>query len=208
MNGLVATHRRLDESDFAPVIHAAVIAYGFVFLHPFEDGNGRIHRFLIHNILARHGFTTPGIMFPVSAAMLNNPNEYDQSLEAFSKPVMSLVDYTLEDDGKMTVNNDTGRLYRYVDLTPQAEALYWFIEKTVDTELVAELEFLANYDDARTAIQEIVDMPDLTIDLFIRLCVQNNGRLSAKKRKSHFEFLTEEEIQAMEKVAQLAYGSK
>jgi len=28
-----------------PIVHAAVIGYAFVFLHPFEDGNGRIHRF-------------------------------------------------------------------------------------------------------------------------------------------------------------------
>ena len=33
------------------VIHAAAVAYGFVFLHPFENGNGRIHRFLIDHIL-------------------------------------------------------------------------------------------------------------------------------------------------------------
>ena len=35
-----------------PFLIEAAIAYGFVFLHPFEDGNGRIHRFLIHNILS------------------------------------------------------------------------------------------------------------------------------------------------------------
>ena len=52
------------------VIHAAAIGYGFVFLHPFEDGNGRIHRFLIHNILARRGFTPADVMAPVSATML------------------------------------------------------------------------------------------------------------------------------------------
>ena len=40
-----------------PVIAAAIIAFGFVYNHPFEDGNGRIHRYLIHHVLARHGFT-------------------------------------------------------------------------------------------------------------------------------------------------------
>ncbi len=30
------------------VCAAAAAAFGFVFIHPFEDGNGRIHRFLIH----------------------------------------------------------------------------------------------------------------------------------------------------------------
>jgi Fic family protein len=47
-----------------------------------QDGNGRIHRFLIHNILARRKFTPEGLMFPVSAVMLKNPADYDASLEA------------------------------------------------------------------------------------------------------------------------------
>ena len=83
MEGLIASHQRLEESSASPVVHAASIAYGFVFLHPFEDGNGRLHRFLIHNILARREFTPEGIMFPVSAAMLNNAAEYDASLEEY-----------------------------------------------------------------------------------------------------------------------------
>jgi len=85
MRGLLACHRRMEMGRVPPVVHAAVVSYGFVFLHPFLDGNGRIHRFLIHNILARRGFTPPGAIFPVSAAMLNRPKEYDESLEAFSR---------------------------------------------------------------------------------------------------------------------------
>jgi Fic family protein len=207
MDGLVDSHELLDNSNIPPVIHATVIAYGFVFLHPFEDGNGRIHRFLIHNILARRGFINQGIMFPVSAAMLNNLSEYDQSLEVFSKQIMSLVDYTLNEDGSMIINNDTVRLYRYIDMTPQAEALCWFIEKTIDTELVAELEFLAKYDAAKNAFQEIIDMPDQKIDLFIRLCVQNRGKLSEKKRKNHFDLLTDDEIIQMESIIKSVYGN-
>ena len=67
MEGLVNAHTRMADGDVPAVVHAAAIAYGFVFLHPFQDGNGRIHRFLIHNILASRGFTPQGIMFPVSA---------------------------------------------------------------------------------------------------------------------------------------------
>ena len=207
MDGLVDSHELLDNSNIPPVIHATVIAYGFVFLHPFEDGNGRIHRFLIHNILARRGFINQGIMFPVSAAMLNNLSEYDQSLEAFSKHIMSIVDYTLNEDGSMVINNDTARWYRYIDMTPQAEALCWFIEKTIDTELVAELEFLAKYDEAKKNLQEIIDIPDQKIDLFIRLCVQNRGKLSEKKRKNHFDLLTDDEIFQMESIIKLVYGN-
>ena len=35
-----------------PVIAAAVLAFGFVYIHPFVDGDGRIHRDLIHHVLA------------------------------------------------------------------------------------------------------------------------------------------------------------
>jgi Fic family protein len=190
------------------MVHAAAVAYGFVFLHPFEDGNGRIHRFLIHNILARRGFTPNGIMFPVSASMLKNLADYDASLEAFSQPLMTLVNYSLDEEGHMTVQNDTSRWYSYIDLTPQAEALFRFIKQTIDTELVEELAFLANHDRTKKAIQEIVDMPDRQIDLFIRFCLQNNGRLSERKRASHFDALSEDEIVRMEKAIQSAYGSK
>jgi Fic family protein len=207
MDGLTTTHDRISEGNVPPVIHAAVIAYGFVFIHPFEDGNGRIHRFLIHNILARCGYTPEGVMFPISAAMLKNPGDYDASLEAFSRPLMPLVEYTLDEDGRMTVHNETAVWYRYMDMTPQAEALFRFIEQTIDTELAGELAFIANYNQTKKAVQEIVDMPDRQIDLFIRFCLQNNGRLSARKRASHFEFLSDEEIARMEQAVQSAYGN-
>jgi len=207
MGGLIAAHERMDEGQVPPVVHAAAVAYGFVFLHPFEDGNGRIHRFLIHNILARQGFTPEGIMFPVSASMLKNPTEYDASLEAFSRPLMPLVEYSLDENGLMTVQNDTARWYAYIDMTPQAEALFRFIEHTIDTELVRELSFLAKYDETKKAIQDIVDMPDRKIDLFIRFCLQNNGRLSARKRGSHFDFLSDDELARMEQAIQAAHES-
>ena len=208
MEGLVTAHKRMDAGNVPAVIHAAAIAYGFVFLHPFEDGNGRIHRFMIHNILARHGFTPEGVMFPISASMLKNPADYDASMQAFSRHLMTLVEYSLDEEGRMTVHNDTVKWYRYIDMTPQAEALFRFIENTIDTELANELTFLANYDKTKKNIQEIADMPDRKIDLFIRFCLQNNGRLSERKREVHFDFLSDEEIARMEQVTQIACGSK
>ena len=205
MEGLVAAHKRMYAGNVSAVIHAAAIAYGFVFLHPFGDGNGRIHRFLIHNILARQGFTPKGIMFPISASMLKNTVDYDASLEAFSRNLMTLVEYSLDEEGRMTVHNDTAGWYRYIDMTPQAEALFRFIDQTIDTELVRELAFLANYEETKRAIREIVDMPDRQIDLFIRFCLQNNGRLSTRKRVSHFDFLSDEEIDRMEQGVNSAY---
>ena len=203
--GLLSAHQCMKRNAVPAIIHAAAISYGFVFLHPFEDGNGRIHRFLIHNILALRGAIPQGLMFPVSAAMLKNPVLYDQSLEAFSNPLMRLIDYDLDDSGQMTVQAETGRWYRYIDMTAQAEALCDFVDLTIEHELVEELDFLAHYDRTKQTLQEIVDMPDRLIDLFIQLCLQHNGHLSARKRESHFGFLTDAELAAMEAAVQQGY---
>ncbi len=205
MDGFISSHEMMKKSNLSPVIHAASISYGFVFLHPFEDGNGRIHRFLIHNILSLEGFTPKGVIFPISAVMLKNPADYDISLEVFSSRLMPLIEYSIDEDGLMTVHNDTAIWYRYIDMTSQTEALFNFIEKTIDEELKDELDFLANYDKTKMAIQEIVDMPDKKIDFFIRFCLQNHGCISEKKYKNSFSFLMKEEVIALEKAVQSNY---
>ena len=48
-------------------------------------------------------------------------------------------------------------------------------------------------------------MPDRQIDLFIRFCLQNDGRLSARKRASQFDSLSNQEIASMEHAVQSAY---
>jgi hypothetical protein len=207
MEGLLASHTRMKTGGVPPVIHAAVIAYSFVFLHPFEDGNGRIHRFLIHNILSLQNLVPHGLMFPISAVMLKNLEDYDRSLEAFSKPLLQVIDYRLDEMGRMTVENESVVWYSFMDLTVQAEALSAFILKTIEEELVQELNFLANYDATKKAIQDIIDMPDRLIDLFIQLCLQGNGKLSARKRAAHFDFLSDEELVAMEQAVREAQGS-
>ena len=208
MDGLFAAHRIMKKGAVPAIIHAAAISYGFVFMHPFEDGNGRIHRFLIHNILSLRGAIPKGLMFPVSAAILKNPTLYDHSLEAFSSPLTRLAEYQLDDLGQMTVLGETGSWYRYIDMTTQAEALYDFVRLTIEHELVEELDFLVSYDKTKQAIQGIVDIPDRLIDLFIQLCLQNNGRLSAKKRESFFGFLTVDELANMENAFQSGYGRR
>lgn len=206
MTGLITAHKKMKSGNVPPVIHAAAISYGFVFIHPFDDGNGRIHRFLIHNILSLRNTVPNGIMFPVSATMLKNPSEYDTSLEAFSRPLLTLAEYEMDSLGTMTVLNDTDVFYKYIDMTVQAEYLYHFVIKTIDEELINELDFLVNYDKTKAMIQGIIDMPDRFIDLFIRLCIQNSGRLSKSKRESHFEFLSDEELSAMEQAVKEGYN--
>lgn len=190
-----------------PIAAAAMVAWLFVYFHPFEDGNGRIHRFLIHHVLARRKFGPEGMILPVSAVLLNRPADYDASLEIFSVPLKALSNYELSDHGAMTVHNSTADFFRYIDCTEIAEALYRFIDETIEKELPAELRYLQHYDTARAEMRNVVDMPEPAANLFLRLCLQNNGRIAKAKRKlPAFALLSNEEIAEMEQVIATTYG--
>jgi hypothetical protein len=135
MDGWMKMAAQLDKGGVDPVVAAAAVAFGFVFIHPFEDGNGRIHRFLIHHVLSRLGFTPPGLLFPVSAAMLRDRRGYDAVLEGFSRSIAPFIDYRINGDSLMDVLNNTAGLYRFWDATAFAEYLYATIEETVRRDL-------------------------------------------------------------------------
>ena len=99
----------------------------------------------------------------------------------------------------MRVLNETVSFYRYPDLTVQAEALFGFVRDTIETEMAAELEYLAAFDAARRRMRNVVDMPDRRMDLFIRLCLQGKGRLSKAKREQ-FNELSDKECLELEQI--------
>ena len=187
------------ESAIDPVVVAAVVAFAFVFIHPFEDGNGRIHRFLMHHVLAKRGYSPNGVIFPVSAAILRDRKSYDDALETFSKPLLDFIEWHWTTEQEIEVTSDTGELYRYFDATVFAEYFFDRVADTVQRDLKEELGFVAVFDQAVTAVREVIDMPDRRASLFVRLCMQNGGRLSAAKR-SQFAEITDAEIGLLESV--------
>ena len=195
--------RRVVEGGVDPVVAAAVSSFAFVFIHPFEDGNGRIHRFLIHHVLAKLDYGPPGTILPVSAAILRDRPGYDQALASVSEPLLDLTRWrwstTRADspDREMIVTNETAHLYRYFDATALAEYLYDRLAAAVRRDLKEELEFVAVFDRAFDAVRAIVNMPDRRTSLLVRLCLQNDGRLAARKRRLLTE-LSDEEVSAME----------
>ncbi len=197
MRGWMAATKRMLQAPLDPVIAAAVSAFSFVFIHPFEDGNGRLHRFLIHYALHRRDFTPPDVLFPVSAAILRQRSLYDAALEAFSRPALSATEWHITPDHSMVVENDTRNLYRFFDATVQTEYLYDRIAESIREDFREELDFLTVYDAAFDAVRNIVEMPDRRAALLVRLCLQNGGKLSQNKRRQFAE-VTDEEIAAME----------
>lgn len=201
MDNFLLAEAKLFNSDVHPVVIAAILAFGFVFLHPFEDGNGRIHRFIIHYVLSKKGFTPEGIIFPVSAVMLKNMKRYDEMLEVFSKPLMQAIGrYHLSDEGVIDVLDNTKGHYQYVDYTRFTEYLFSCIELTISEYFQSELDFIVSYDKTKRLIQKIVDMPDVKIDRIIRCIAQNDGALGATMRRTYFKELTIDNIAAIEKI--------
>jgi Fic family protein len=106
------------------VVAAAALAFGFVYVHPFQDGNGRIHRYLIHHVLAQRGYSPAGVVFPVSAAILERIDDYRAVLESYSHRLLPFIRWQPTDQGNVNVLNDTADNYRYFDATLPAEFLY------------------------------------------------------------------------------------
>lgn len=185
------------------IVQATIVAFGFVFIHPFEDGNGRIHRFLIHDFLVRNQLVDTGMIIPVSAHMVNHIKEYDRILEKYSKSLMKRIRFRVQEDESIEVTNpeEIEAYYRYPDLTEQSIYLANVVRNTIAEDIFMEMDFLQKYDETKSAIQQIVDLPDRLIDQLIRLIHNNRGRLSKRKRDK-FEKLTDSEIQKIEQVFQ------
>lgn len=196
IGGLIAFDQ-LAAPCLDPVLAAAALAFGFVYIHPFEDGNGRLHRYLIHHVLAERGFNPTGMVFPVSAVILDRIDEYRRTLESYSERLLPLIDWEPTPGGNVQVKNDTADFYRFFDATPHAEFLYSCVERTIDVDLPAETKFLTSYDMFRHAAADIVDMPDRLLDLLFRFLHQNAGVLSKRGRKE-FALLTEQEVALIE----------
>ncbi|NIG57260.1 Fic family protein [Chitinophaga sp. Cy-1792] len=201
MNGLNQIEYRT--AGISANVRAAILAFGFVFIHPFEDGNGRIHRFLIHDILVHDEIIAHGQIIPISAHMLAHKRQYDRILEKYSAPLMQRIKYDIEEQGKITITNaqEVEGYFRYPDLTDQCVYLCQALLDTVSEDMYNELMFLQQYDYVKKAIQSIVDMPDRMINDMILFLHQNNGILSKNKR-SHFSKLTDEEVEKMQQAYQ------
>ena len=83
IDGMVAFDRGPAQA-LDPVIAAAALAFGFVYVHPFVDGNGRLHRYLIHHVLAQRGFHPSELSSPSPRRSWSGYDEYRAVLEDYS----------------------------------------------------------------------------------------------------------------------------
>lgn len=198
VDGIITYEQRATAGGMDPVSTAAVVAFGFVYVHPFVDGNGRLHRWLIHDVLGRSGFNPPGLVFPVSAVILRHITEYRGVLESYSRPLLPLIQWEPTDRGNVHVLNETADLYRYFDATAHAQFLYDRVAETIEVDLPTEVTYLERYDLFAEGVKQRVEMPAGQIDLLHRFLRQNDGRLSARAREREFAALTDQEVAEFE----------
>ena len=199
VDGLIKFNRQV-QGQLDPVVAAACLSFGFVYVHPFEDGNGRIHRYLIHHVLAQAGYNPPGLVFPVSAVILERIDEYKEVLQQYSHMLLPLINWEISEDNNVRVKNKTDDLYRFFDATPHAEFLFSCVKQTIERDLPEEVEFLKRYYEFRLGVESIVDMPDKTIHLLFRFLRQNDGTLSKRARENEFADLRDDEVEKMEEL--------
>lgn len=206
IDGLIATYKKMEESGFNAVLAAAEIAFGFVYIHPYVDGNGRIHRYLIHHILSKMQFAQQGIIFPVSASILNHIDDYRIVLESYSHPLLDFIEWKKTTSNNVAVLNDTIDFYRYFDATKQAEFLYDCVNDTIENVIPNEVEYLQKYDEMKNYLDDVFQMPDKMVALLIRFLEQNNGSLSKRAKEKEFSALTDEEVKEIEEHYQVYFN--
>lgn len=200
IEGLLNTYKMLIKSETDAVLSAAIIAFGFVFIHPLQDGNGRIHRYLIHHILAEKQFAQQGIIFPVSASILDHIDDYRKVLEDYSVPLLDFIEWEETKDHNVEVLNNTIDYYRYFDATKQAEFLYDCVYDTIKNIIPAEVSYITKYDEFKKYIDDTFEMPDKMVALLVRFLEQNEGTISKRAKKKEFPKLTDNEIAEIENV--------
>lgn len=67
-----------NKTEFKPLVLAAIVHNQFEYIHPFEDGNGRVGRLLLNYILLKNNYLPINIF-------LENRKEYYQCLREFSE---------------------------------------------------------------------------------------------------------------------------
>ena len=167
-----------------PIVAASIISFGFVFIHPFMDGNGRLSRFLFHHALCQSGRLEKGLLLPVSAAMNRHENDYLATLQQYSRQARTRWSVRWIDEGQYEFTfRGTPAIYRYWDATACVEFGYRMAEQALEIELRQETKFLAAFDRITRAVNEEFDLRGSDLATLVRCCLDNGGILSKKRRK-------------------------
>ena len=209
----------------SPVLRCAVLAFGFVYIHPLADGNGRLHRFLLNDSLHRDGVLPNNMILPFSSTITQSAAErkrYADILETISKPLMQHIQgfYNFDKQRKIYADGIRSNLifedttlaepfWRYPNLTPHIEYISALIKTVVEHNMREQSQYLQKHEQTREKLKELAEMPNDYADRIIRSICENKGQLSNKLIKE-FDFLKDNQDlwQRMITVVKTAFEDK
>jgi hypothetical protein len=193
-------------SEIPPLVLAAVASFGFVYIHPFMDGNGRLSRFLLHYVLAQSGQLGHGLLLPISIAMKRREVEYFAALQSFSRPARHLWRVTSRDDYQFDFSTlGDAKMYRYWDATEAVLFVFRMTEETLKQDLHAETLFLMRFDDAYRALDQALDIQQKDLVHLLTVCHQLNGRISLRWREKMAYRVPEDYFDQIEKIVRQCF---
>src|SRR5690606_32260310 len=168
--------------------------FGFVFLHPSWDGNGRLPCFLIHHAICRSGALENDLLLPVSVAMKDAEGLYLKTLQTFSRPVRDFWDVQWIDADTITLDfKGSDALYRYWDATPCVLFTLQMAKHALEVDLREEAAFLEAFDTVYKAVDERFDVRGSELSKLVMMCLSNDGVIS-KNRRKQFQYIASEEV--------------
>jgi len=204
---------RAPEYLMRSTLRSAALSFGFVYIHPLADGNGRIHRLLIDDTLLRDGMIPAGVILPVSSTIIRSSisrGAYQQTLERLSNRLIRRysTDYHFGkervcDDGVITdfdfdQYEDAMHFWRYPDLTSHSVFTSNIIRKTITEEMSNEAKILAIHDEAKIRLKRVYEMPDQDANRIIQalLSINNRGTVTNSLKKQYPALFDDEKISA------------
>jgi hypothetical protein len=203
VDGLLEYDRRVTKDpSFNPLVHAAGLSFGFVYIHPYQDGNGRLHRYLINHVLTERKFSPSGIVLPISSEILRRITDYASLLRSRSGPLLPFIPWKANPKGNVEVTADTSDLYRFINVSDESTFLSECVSNTLEHTFPAEISYIEAFDRALRKIGSVVEMPNNLIGNLIVQAVNNGGKVPNKRRKSEYKALTDDQVAAIETLLQ------
>lgn len=207
MDGLVSFSSN-PPKEIDPIAVASIVSFGFVFIHPFMDGNGRLSRFLFHHALCRSGKLDKGLILPVSVAMQHNEGDYLETLRKFSGPAREQWSVLWIDEGHYDFRfNGNESMYRYWNATACVEFGYRMAEQALEIEFKNEISFLARYDQITKSVDARYDVRGSTLSLLAVMCMDNGNVLSKNRRRQFADQVQEPVFDFIEQCARASMGN-
>lgn len=182
--GLLTAIVNAKPAGLDTLVLAAIAAFGFVYIHPFMDGNGRLSRFLIHYVLAQSGKLNEGLLLPISVAMKRHEDAYLAALQSFSAPARLCWDVTWVGDNDYLFDfKADDSIYRYWNGTACVQFCLRMAKQALEQDLKEEALFLAAFDRVYQAVDTVVDIRGNALTVLVRSALQNQGKVSQNRRK-------------------------